>query len=83
MRETLHGGGLLLQDRSPELVAEVLGRLTEGGALRRTVLASQERAIAEIRRTDFGAVLLDRLRPVLEAPPPTKAPGGPAEATTA
>lgn len=69
VRETLHGGGLLLQDKSPELVAEVLGALTQGGPLRRAVLASQQRAIAEIRATDFGAVLRERLRPVLETPP--------------
>jgi glycosyltransferase involved in cell wall biosynthesis len=68
VRETLHGGGLLLQDRSPELVAEVLGMLTQGGPLRRAVLASQEQAIAEIRATDFGAVLRDRLGPVLQSP---------------
>ena len=73
VRETLHGGGLLLQDKSPELVAEVLGELTQGGPLRRAVLASQERAIAAIRATDFGAVLRDRLRPVLEAPRPAAA----------
>ena len=67
VRETLRGGGLLLQDKSPELVAELLDRVTHGGDLRRAVLASQARAIAEIRATDFGALLRDRLRPVLEA----------------
>jgi glycosyltransferase involved in cell wall biosynthesis len=77
VRETLHGGGLLLQDKSPELVAEVLGRLTEGGPLRRAVLASQHRAIAEIRETDFGALLRDRLLPVLESPRPPAAPRRP------
>ena len=65
VRETLHGGGLLLQDKSPRLVAEVLDRVTHGGELRRAVMASQARAIAEIRATDFGALLRDRLRPVL------------------
>ena len=73
VRETLHGGGLLLQDKSPELVAEVLGRVTEGGPLRRAVLASQQQAIASIRATDFGALLRDRLRPVLESPRPAPA----------
>jgi len=68
VRETLHGGGLLLQDKSPALVAELLDRVTHGSDLRRAVLASQARAIAEIRATDFGALLRERLRPVLEAP---------------
>ncbi len=69
VRETLHGGGLLLQDKSPQLVAELLDRLTHGSELRRAVLASQARAIAGIRSTDFGAVLHERLRPVLGALP--------------
>lgn len=66
VRETLRGGGLLLQDKSPELVAEILDRVTHGGELRRAVLASQAKAIAAIRATDFGALLRERLAPVLE-----------------
>jgi glycosyltransferase involved in cell wall biosynthesis len=65
VRETLNGGGLLLQDKSPDLVAELLDGLTHGGPLRRAVLESQARAIAAIRATDFGAVLGDRLAPVV------------------
>jgi glycosyltransferase involved in cell wall biosynthesis len=65
VRETLRGGGLLLQDKSPDLVAELLDRMTHGGPLRRAVLESQARAIAAIRGTDFGAVLGDRLAPVV------------------
>ena len=73
VRETLHGGGLLLQEKNPELVAEILDSVTHGGALRRAVLVSQARAIAEIRATDFGALLRERLRPVLDTPGPTAA----------
>jgi glycosyltransferase involved in cell wall biosynthesis len=69
VRETLRGGGLLLKDKSPELVAEVLDRVTHGGDMRRKLVASQKRAAAAIRATDFGALVLDRLRPVLEASP--------------
>jgi glycosyltransferase involved in cell wall biosynthesis len=65
VRETLRGGGVLLQDKSPELVAELLDQLTRGTALRRAVLASQARAVEAIRATDFGALLRDRLAPVL------------------
>ena len=57
VRETLRGGGLLLQDKRPEVVADLLDRLTRGGDLRRAVLASQATAIAGIRATDFGALL--------------------------
>jgi glycosyltransferase involved in cell wall biosynthesis len=73
VRETLHGGGLLLRDKSPELVAELLDRVTHAGELRRGVLASQARAIAEIRGTDFGALLRERLSPVLDTPAPALA----------
>jgi hypothetical protein len=69
VRETLRGGGLLLQDKRPEVVADLLDRLTRGGDLRRAVLASQARAIAEIRSTDFGALLRERLSPVIPTSP--------------
>ncbi|MEE8218217.1 MAG: glycosyltransferase, partial [Vicinamibacteria bacterium] len=65
VRETLHGGGILLRDKRPEEVAELLGRLRRNEGLRQAVLATQERAMSQIRSTDFGAMLLDRLRPVL------------------
>jgi glycosyltransferase involved in cell wall biosynthesis len=71
VRETLRGGGLLLQDKSPDLVAELLDRVTHGGPLRRAVLESQGRAIAGIRATDFGEVLRERLEPVVARGPGT------------
>jgi phosphoserine phosphatase len=72
VRETLHCGGLLLQDKSPELVAELLELLTRGSELRRAVLASQARAVRELRATDFGALLRERLAPVVQAPQPRR-----------
>jgi glycosyltransferase involved in cell wall biosynthesis len=63
--ETLHGGGLLLGDKDPGRVAALLAELRDDPSLRRTVLAAQERAIRDIRATDFGALLRERLRPVL------------------
>ena len=47
-------------------MAELIDRVTHGGDLRRRLVASQKRAAALIRATDFGALVLDRLRPVLE-----------------
>ena len=63
--ETLHGGGLLLDDKSPEKVAALLAEVQANPGLRRRILDSQDRAIGEIRATDFGALLADRLQPVL------------------
>ena len=63
--ETLRGGGVLLKEKEPEVVAELLRLLVADAGLRRAVLATQERAVAELRATDFGALLMDRLEPVL------------------
>ncbi len=69
VRETLRGGGLLLRDERPEVVAELLHEVARDTALRRCVLAAQERAMTELRALDFGALLLERLAPVLNAAP--------------
>ncbi len=64
--ETLRGGGVLLKEKQPEIVAELIHRVLVDEALRRSVIATQERAMAEVRATDFGALLLRALQPVLE-----------------
>ena len=65
--ETLRGGGILLREKHPELVAELVHRVMTDASLRATVLETQRRAIAAIRATDFGALLRSRLLPVLQA----------------
>jgi glycosyltransferase involved in cell wall biosynthesis len=67
VRETMGGAGVLLPDKDPQVVAEVLWRLRVDAALRRAVLVSQERALAALERTDFGALVRERLAPVLDA----------------
>jgi glycosyltransferase involved in cell wall biosynthesis len=67
VRETLRGAGVLLADKDPEAVAEVLGRLTQDADWRASVMAGQERALSELQATDFGALLRERLAPVLDA----------------
>ena len=64
--ETLRGGGVLLKEKRPEVVAELLHTLRGDAALRRSVLATQERALRELRAVDFGALLMERLSAVLE-----------------
>ncbi len=66
VRETLAGGGVLLRERTPALVAELLGRVIGDPALRAAVLATQARAVDALRGLDFGALLRERLAPVLE-----------------
>jgi glycosyltransferase involved in cell wall biosynthesis len=74
VRETLRGGGLLIQDKRPDVVAELVDEVLTRASLREAILATQARALAELRSIDFGALLLDRLAPVLgAAPPPTEA----------
>jgi glycosyltransferase involved in cell wall biosynthesis len=65
--ETLRGGGVLLREKRPEAVAELVHLLRADPALRWSVLATQERTLREVRAIDFGALLMDRLSPVLEA----------------
>ena len=63
--ETLRGGGVLLAEKRPEVVAELIHEIVTRPELRRSVLVSQERVLEELRATDFGALLLERLSPVL------------------
>ncbi len=67
--ETLRGGGLLLRDKDPAAVAEVVHAVLTQPALRRSILEGQGRVVEDLRRTDFRALLLERLAPVLETPP--------------
>lgn len=63
--ETLGGAGVLLDDKRPEIVAELLHRLVTDDTLRRAVLTGQERRLGQIRATDQRARLLETLAPVL------------------
>jgi len=66
--ETMDGAGVLLGDKRPELVAGVIESLVRDPALRRAVLAGQERVAARVRATDYGALVASALAPVLEEP---------------
>jgi glycosyltransferase involved in cell wall biosynthesis len=66
--ETLAGGGVLLKEKRPEMVAELIHAVLTQPELRRAVLSTQARAVQRRRSTDQGALLLDLLRPVLEPP---------------
>lgn len=63
--ETLDGAGVLLRDRRPETVAEVLGALVADGPARRAVVSGQERRVARLRGIDFGRLLMESLQPVM------------------
>jgi len=67
--ETMAGAGVLLRDKSPEIVAGIVERLLADDSLRAAVLAAQERVAARVRVTDFRALVLGALAPVLEAQP--------------
>jgi glycosyltransferase involved in cell wall biosynthesis len=63
--ETLRGAGVLLKDKDPEVVAELVGTILRDGALRTSILEGQARVLRELKSVDFDALLLERLRPVL------------------
>jgi glycosyltransferase involved in cell wall biosynthesis len=65
VRETLGGGGVLLADKRPELVAELMERVVADRAFRQAVLATQARALARLSEPEAGARLLAALSPVL------------------
>lgn len=67
--ETMDGAGILLRDKRPEVVAGVIERLLGDEALRAAVLAGQERMAARVRATDYRALVLSALAPVLEGTP--------------
>ena len=55
--ETMNGGGVLLEDKDPRLVAETLDLVLRDDAFRRAVLKSQTRTVAAAKAIDFGALL--------------------------
>jgi len=63
--ETLGGGGILLDAKDPLEVAALIDRVLTDAGLRAAVLRTQSRALAALQAVDFGALLLDRLAPVL------------------
>lgn len=63
--ETLNGGGVLLKDKHPERVAQLLREVVTNVTLREAVLETQRRAAAAIRATRFDELLLERLAPLL------------------
>ena len=63
--ETLQGGGILLRGKPAGETAALVDRLAADPALRASVLGGQRRALQRVRETDFRALRLDRLAPVL------------------
>jgi len=66
--ETLRGGGVLLREKRPDVLAELLFDLVHDAGLRQSVLATQQRTLAGLRDVRFDRLLLQRLAPVLERP---------------
>lgn len=69
VRETLAGGGLLLEDKDPRLVAEALDLVLTDDRFRSSILASQRRTLAAARSLDFGALLEGHIDTALGAMP--------------
>jgi glycosyltransferase involved in cell wall biosynthesis len=63
--ETLRGGGVLLKQKQPELVAELVHSVLSDAALKAAVLETQQRALAELWASDSRTLLFERLAPVL------------------
>jgi glycosyltransferase involved in cell wall biosynthesis len=64
--ETMNGGGLLLEDKDPVIVAATLDRVLTDAAFRNAVLKTQGRTLAAAKATDFGALLERHIATALE-----------------
>jgi glycosyltransferase involved in cell wall biosynthesis len=64
VKETLQGGGVLLSEKQPEEIAELLARVVAPGAMRDAVLQTQARALERIRSVDIGEKLGESIRVV-------------------
>ena len=65
--ETMNGGGILLDDKDPRIVAAVLDRVLNDQAFRGAVLKSQARTLAAAKSIDFGALLERHIETALES----------------
>ena len=57
VKETLQGGGVLLKEKAPEVVAELLDMVLRNGPTRDAVLRTQQTALAKILSVDTGEQL--------------------------
>jgi glycosyltransferase involved in cell wall biosynthesis len=64
--ETLGGAGVLLKKKQPRVVAELIGRVLNDEPLRRAILATQQRRLAEMASVPFGDLLSGCLAPLLK-----------------
>ena len=65
--ETMAGGGVLLDDKDPRLVAATLDLVLTDEGFRSRVLASQQRTLAAARAIDFGALLEAHIATAVES----------------
>jgi glycosyltransferase involved in cell wall biosynthesis len=66
--ETLDGAGVLFREKRWDLVAEMMGCLVNDQAMRKAVLAKQQRRLARYERLDLEHDLRDCLAPLLSRP---------------
>lgn len=64
--ETLRGAGVLLKDKSPDQVGELLGEVVQEGEWRQQILRGQARVLAAAQAANLKDVLLRLLAPVLD-----------------
>ncbi|MEO8502060.1 MAG: glycosyltransferase family 4 protein, partial [Vicinamibacteria bacterium] len=65
--ETMNGGGLLLDNKDPVLVAATLDRVLTDESFRAAVLTSQARTLSAAKALDFGRLLESHIETALES----------------
>lgn len=61
VRETLQGGGVLVTEKAPDVVSELLGVVLNDAATRAAIIATQTRALEKIDAVDIPARLVATL----------------------
>ncbi|MDR0994019.1 MAG: glycosyltransferase [Verrucomicrobiota bacterium] len=63
--ETMDGAGVIIREKKFDLIAEVLGRVTEDAPLRAAILKGQQERMLRYEQQDLGAELRRQLAPLL------------------
>ena len=63
--DTMGGAGVLFKKKKYEAIAEMMGRITESGAFKQSILKSQQARINKFKHRDLASELKDHIQPLL------------------
>ena len=63
----MNGGGVLLEDKDPRIVAAAIDRVLNDAGFRQAVVNGQARTLAAARAVDFGTLLETHVETALKS----------------